>query len=229
VIAQAEHGKVFFVRLHYKPTEKELRDLLSLYPFVIEDKIKLYCAPPENPVSCYLSTGVENIVCDTVTATRVSCYSSTTGHVYSTGTSRRIMESLKIAYTLCVGRLRKTLDQLGVSTVPAQNKPEGEPKDKFDALLQRIKQMTGIPIDQAIPSIPKTHVELKEDMPELAPCYEVAKIANVPEFTEALNQHDFVKARRFIIDVTSALADKNVLDREMSTVRECGKVLSEKK
>ncbi len=229
MIAQAEHGKVSFVKLTYKPTEKELHDLLTFYPFMIEDKIRLYCAPPENPLTCALSTGVENIYCQTISERRIMCYSVVTGHVYSPVTSKKIMESLKIAYTLCVGRLRKTLDQLSASTVPTQNKPEGEPKDRFDALLERIKQTTGIPTNQAIPSTPKKHVELKEDLPELAPCYEVAKIANVTEFTEALNQHDFEKARRFIIDVMSALAEKSVLDREMPAMRECSKMLSEKK
>jgi len=217
------------VRLTYKPGEKELRDLLSLYPFVIEDKIRLYCAPPESPVSCYMSTGVESFICQTVTQTRISCYSSTTGHIYSSNTSRKIMESLKIAYAICVGRLRRTLDQLGTSTVPTQNKPEGEPKDKFDALLQRIKQMTRIPTDQAIMKTPKASVQLKEDLPELAPCYEIAKMVDVPGFIEALNQHDFVKAKSFIPEVVANLAIKHVLESEMATVKECGKILSEKR
>ncbi len=229
VIAEAEHGEVKFMRLTYKPGERELRNFLSMYPFIIEGKIRLYCAPPENPMSCSMSADVESFMCQRVTQTKVSCYSPVTGHVYSDATSKKIMESLRVAYALCVGRLRRTLDQIGASSVPPQNKPEGEPEDKFKELLQGVKQKTGIPTDQAIVKTPKTNLELKEDLPELTPCYEIAKLTNIPSFIEALNQHDFVKARKFIAEVVADLAGKDVLNSALPTVKECGKVLSEKK
>jgi len=213
IIAEAEHGKVTFIRLTHKPEEKELRDLLALYPFIINDKIKLYCAPPENPMSCYMATDIENFICQTVTQTRISCYSSITGHIYNPTTSKKIMEALKLAYALCVNRLRKTIS--------------GE--DKFDILIQKIKQTTGIPTNQGIMEAPKTEIPLKEDIPKLAPCYEIAKLANIPGFIEALNQHNFEKARSFIPQAIAELATKNVLRDVLETARECGKILSGKK
>jgi hypothetical protein len=229
VIAEAEHGEVKFMRLTYKPGERELRNFLSMYPFIIEGKIRLYCAPPENPMSCSMSADVESFMCQRVTQTKVSCYSPVTGHVYSDATSKKIMESLRVAYALCVGRLRRTLDQIGASSVPPQNKPEGEPEDKFKELLQGVKQKTGIPTDQGIVKTPRSQVKLREDLPWLSPCYEIARITDVPGFVEALNQHDFTKAKSFILEVVAELAVNNTLESLLGTVKECSKLLSERR
>ncbi len=227
LIAEAEHGTVKFTRLNRRLSERELNNLLSLYPFVVDDKMKLYCSPPQHPSDCYMQADVESFTCQTVTDTRVMCYSPVTGHLYSPATSRKIMDALRSAYSLCVLRLRRTNEKLGATNVPTENKPEGEPKNQFDNLIRRINQGTGIPTDQAIATPPSLPPPLREDLLRLAPCYLLAKLVTVPEFTEALNQHNLAQAYRFLPDVIIQVARLNLLTEYERTVNECAKVLKE--
>jgi hypothetical protein len=227
VVAQAEHGRVKFIPINRKLSEREINNLLELYPFIIEDKFRLTCGPPGAPLSCYLSSDTESIACQTVTETRVMCYSAVTGHVFSPARSKKILEMLKSAYALCEMRLRKTNDAFGVQSVPRQNKPQGEPKNDFERVIQKLHATTGIPPKQAIVPPPSVSVVLNENMPRLAPCYTIAKVSRVIPFVEALNKHDFAQAKRSLVDVVYMLADLNLLGEYMERVKECGRILEE--
>lgn len=229
LLAQAEHGSLQFLKLEKKLSTEELYDLFRRVPFILDNKYKLWCAPVEEPVFCMVTGDFHEYKCQVVLPSgRVQCYDSLTGRLISLVDSKTLFDGMKRAYSLCMLRVSYMNSKLGTQTVPTQDKPQGEPKDKLDQIIDRLNAYLGIPKDQAIVTPPPAPPPLKEDMPELQSCYNLAKRSEVTGFIEALNAHDFKKALSFMVDVGIELANRRVLELYSGEMNSCVSALRQK-